>query len=64
MYGISLILELASPSLVEEMLNPPQVLWYYIFLLGGSIVFANEGKRSCIMDIIPHNHSTIDEIYY
>ena len=42
-FSILLILELAGCNLVQILLSLIQVLWHWSFLLGGSIVLANEG---------------------
>ena len=61
--SILLILELADYNSVQTLLNPPQVLSLYPFLLGGYTAFANEGKGSCTIDSFPYNHNTINGMY-
>ena len=60
--SISLIFELAGSNLLQIMLNPPHDLWHSLFLLGGSIVFANKEKGSFSIESFPYNHNTTDEI--
>ena len=55
-------LSLAGSDLVQTLFNHLQVLWRWLFLLGGSIAFANEGKGSCSIESFPYNHNTTDEI--
>ena len=59
--GISLILDQTSFTLVQTLLNPPQVLWHYSFLSSASIDFANEEKEACTIEPFPYSHSAFDE---
>ena len=49
-------------DLVQTQLNPSQDLQHQSFLLGGSIVVANEEKGSRITESFAYNHNTIEEI--
>ena len=59
--GIWLILDRAGSTLVQTLLNPPQAMWHYSFLLAVSIDFADEEKGACTIEMFLYNYNTFDE---